>query len=102
MTRRGQLSDINSPYTSVSYWDGAWSGTKPGRKIDVPFRNALLSYLPHDESMSCIELGCIPGIFLVFMKKNFGYQIYGLDYSSAVGALAETMRFHGISDYVFY
>jgi SAM-dependent methyltransferase len=66
------------------------------------FAGVLLKYLKYNESFTCIELGCIPGDFLVFLKKAFGYAVHGLDYSSATGILEATMKRNGITDLVFY
>jgi SAM-dependent methyltransferase len=66
------------------------------------FAGILLKYLKYDETFTCIELGCIPGDFLVFLKKTFGYALYGIDYSDATEILDATMKRNGVSDLVFY
>lgn len=94
--------EVFSSLASSSYWDSVWSSRKLQENFDIQFRDTLSRCLPYDEKLSCIELGCIPGSYLVFMKENFGYRIHGIDYSNNVDTLHETMSSNGISDYQFY
>ena len=53
----------------------------PSALDDNPFAEVLLRYLPVQPEWSALEIGAIPGRFLLFLHKNFGYRVSGLDYA---------------------
>lgn len=56
-------------------------------------------YLPSNPRLTFLEVGCIPGRFLVNFKKIFGYKIYGVDYSDKFNLLKKNMSLNKIKDY---
>jgi SAM-dependent methyltransferase len=39
-------------------------------------------YLPKETSLKIIEIGCAPGKYLINFKNKFGYEPYGIEYST--------------------
>ena len=85
--------------TSKEYWNSTWSGIKPRIVNSVTFEDIFQKYLRYDATLSCIEIGCILGDFLIFLHKKYGFQIYGVDYSSEICVLKENMKINGVSKY---
>lgn len=63
-----------------------------------PFGEVLLRHLPAEPAWTVIEIGAIPGRFLLFMHQAFGYRISALDYARDWTAFDEVMGRGGIAD----
>ena len=62
-----------------------------------PFAEILLRHLPVQPAWSAIEIGAIPGRFLLFLHKAFGYRVCGLDYARDWSSFDEVMRAGGVA-----
>ena len=84
-------------------WEAYWQKKfKPRALEHIVYEEIFLQYLHHDSSKTCIEIGCIPGDFLIFMHKNFGYRIAGIDFNGRADLLWQNMRFNGINECQYY
>lgn len=80
----------NNKLTEKEYWDQYWQKyslpLEVSKSIDNPFLIEILNtfdrYLPHDKTLSILEIGGSPGQYLAYMHKTFGYEINCLDFSS--------------------
>jgi len=62
-------------------WERRIQEIHPSALRDNPFADVLLRHLPVQPGWSALEIGTIPGRFLLFLHKAFGYRISGLDYA---------------------
>lgn len=82
-------------------WDERVSTIKPAVVDDVVFSEIFKKYLPKSQELSCIEIGAIPGNFLVYFHKVFGYKITGIDFASDANLFHKTMKINDVEDYTF-
>ena len=85
------MGDIDA--AGVEYWDGRWKDYEPqiyagpilaGHEIyDV--------HLPHQPGLRFLEIGCVPGNWMVYFARHFCYQPHGLDYSSHMDLVRRTL-----------
>jgi 2-polyprenyl-3-methyl-5-hydroxy-6-metoxy-1,4-benzoquinol methylase len=87
---------------SKEYWRKFWSKYKPESIKSVLFEDIFERYLSHNPELRCVEIGCVPGNFLVFLHKRYGYKIYGIDYFDEIGALKENMKINDIKEYKIF
>jgi hypothetical protein len=52
----------------------------------------LRQHLPRDPSVSFLEVGCVPGGFLLWFHRALGYQVFGLDYIDDLASVADRLR----------
>lgn len=62
-------------------WERRLQAAHPSIRGDNPFAEVLLRHLPVQPGWSALEIGAIPGRFLLFLHKAFGYRISGLDFA---------------------
>jgi len=65
---------------------------------DNPFAEVLLRHLPVQPGWSALEIGAIPGRFLLFLHKAFGYRISGLDYARDWSLFDEVFRENKVAE----
>jgi len=72
------------------------------KKYSKPeFDSILKKYLPRSKEKTCLEIGAIPGGFLAYFKKEFGYKITGIDFANNKKVFEDTMRVNNIKEYKF-
>lgn len=47
----------------------------------VMWETLMPKFLPKNENLKIIEVGCAPGKYLINFNKKFGYEPYGIEYS---------------------
>ena len=82
-----------------SFWDSVWSNNNADLTNKILFADIFNRYLEIDPTVKCIEIGCVPGRFLVYLHNKFEYQISGLDYSEHIDAMSNMFRNNGIDSY---
>ena len=88
-----------------TYWNDAWKKLgPPQRYTDPPFEahDVLKNFLPHSQQIRSIEVGCVPGNWLVYLNKEFGYQVSGVDYSDSLSYVKDNLEFNGIGGYELF
>lgn len=81
-----------------TYWDQLWEGRKP-EKYQGPSLEAhplLARFLPKEKTFKFLEIGCVPGNFMVYFHKEFGYQVNGIDYSDAISLTHATCELNEV------
>lgn len=63
------------------------------------FTSLFKKYLPYNTKFTCLEVGCVPGSFLINFHKLFGYKIYGVDYSDRIDLFNKNMKVNRIKNY---
>jgi trans-aconitate methyltransferase len=72
------------------------------RKVGrVSFQDIFDRHLPKSPDLTCLEIGAIPGAFLVYLHRHHGYRITGLDFADNERAFHDTMRMNGVTTYEF-
>ena len=88
---------------NVEGWNRFWKSYKFKKITKEYFLFDLFTkFLKSSKDKRCLEVGCIPGNFLIAFKKNFSYKIYGVDYSDKEELFHTNMRYNGIKDYTFF
>ncbi len=72
-----------------SYWDAYWNRIHLPQEIKNTeyelYLNEILNvfdkYLPQERGLSILEIGGAPGQYLAYMHREFGYDVFCLDYS---------------------
>jgi len=87
-----------SDKSSKNYWDDVWRGRRPAKYVG-PFVEAhplLKRYLPVERTFKFLEIGCVPGNWMVYFHKEYRYQVSGIDYSDAVSLVHETCELNQV------
>jgi len=109
MSNEGARVRAKNSLTSKKYWDTTWKNTRLPieiKKSNNLYINSILNvfdtYLPVDKDLTILEIGGAPGGFLVYMAKNYGYQISALDYSM-IGCtlLKENFKLLNLNGHIF-
>lgn len=65
------------------YWDASYEHLPLTYHPDrVLFKDLFEKYLP--KGGTCLEVGCYPGDYLIYLGRNFGYTVNGIDTSHYV------------------
>lgn len=94
------LDKENYVLTSKSDWLNRQS---QGEINSILFGNLFSKFLKKSLGKSCLEIGCVPGRFLAYLCKNFGYFPEGIDYmKDTKKIIATTLLNNGLQDFVIY
>lgn len=82
----------------TAYWNNAWSGLAEFEKYSGPVyeQHPVLKRFLMGTTGDAIEIGCVPGNFLVYLNKEYGYTASGIDYSDHLDYTQANLRFNGI------
>jgi len=74
--------------TTKSYWDNIWSQIEVPRMIDLQYRydcyrldKLFKKFFKKNQNKKILEVGASPGSWLIYFNKEFGYEVWGIDYS---------------------
>lgn len=95
------MSKVTYRTDDKTEWDQRTSNIEPLKMADIPYQDLFNRLLPHNPKFKCIEIGAIPGSFLVYFYKQFGYHVTGLDFADNDKVFHDTMAANGIKDYDF-
>jgi len=84
--------------SSKEYWDHLWSDRKPALYGGpaVESHPLLKHFLPKEPSFKFLEIGCVPGNWMVYFHKEYGYQVSGIDYSEAISVAHKTCEINKV------
>jgi len=94
--------DTEDNLTSRSHWEKRQgSGILKVRSFNIPMLNFLKKIIPHGKQnkLEFLEVGCIPGRYLLYFSKILGYKVEGVDYVEEIKQVEETLKFYGVSDF---
>jgi SAM-dependent methyltransferase len=82
----------------ATYWNNTWDSLGAFEKYSGPIheQHPVLQRFLQGTSGDAIEIGCVPGNFLVYLNKEYGYSASGIDYSEYLDYTRENLRFNGI------
>lgn len=78
------------------FWDSCWGKQRPRAYKGPPvWHRRVARHLPRRDDWTVFEVGCVPGGFLVYFHKEFGYQLAGLDYVPQLELVQATLAMNG-------
>jgi SAM-dependent methyltransferase len=83
------------------FWDSAWSDLPPQEPYQGPVfehHRILNRFLARAGGGDAIEVGCVPGNYMIYLAKEFGYRVSGIDYSDKLPYVRENLRLNSIVD----
>ena len=102
---------FNDRLTTGNYWDRKYRVTSENKTYTVNTKINLASievdrffkeHLPRNESLSFIEIGCAPGLWMHYFHTNFGYRVDGIEYTkNGVELTRKNMRLLGIPTNIY-
>lgn len=95
------MSKVRYDTTAKDEWDSRTGNLVASQDFVPFFHDELKNILPKSDLLSCIELGALPGGFLTYFHKKFGYKVTGLDFADNTEVFDETMKSNGIKKYDF-
>ena len=97
---------MNNELANKEYWEQSW---KKSNKLEVtynknPFEKQFSKHISADTGGEyALEIGCVPGIFLGHLGKDFGFNVEGIDYvEGAAQTTTNTLRKFGIENATIY
>src|SRR4030042_3213015 len=86
--------------TSKDNWFGRQSR---GEIKSILFGDLFSKYFKKSKNKSCLEIGCVPGRFLAYICKNFGYFPEGIDYIKDTRKITgATLSLNGLHKFEIY
>ena len=101
-TPSGQSScDPAGDAAGKNYWNAVWRTLPPVERYEGPVyeqHSVLSRYLSPAGGGDAIEIGCGTGNFMIYVNKEFGYRVDGLDYSDNMDYVRRNLSYNGIQD----
>src|SRR6266545_6167583 len=95
------MSKVTYNTSDREEWNARTSYIKPIEVGGLAYGQVFERFLPHNPKFECIEIGAIPGTFLAYFHKKFGYRVTGLDFADNTKVFYDTMAANGIKDFDF-
>jgi SAM-dependent methyltransferase len=95
------ICDAASDAAGKSYWNAVWRTLPPVERYEGPVyeQHPVLSrFLSKSGGGDAIEIGCGTGNFMIYVNKEFGYRVDGLDYSDNMGYVRANLSYNGVWD----
>ena len=83
------------------YWDSVWANLPPPEPYQGPVfehHPVIRRFLAGAGGGEAIEIGCVPGNYMIYLAKEFGYHVSGIDYSDNLPYVRANLEFNGIHD----
>jgi cyclopropane fatty-acyl-phospholipid synthase-like methyltransferase len=91
------MSDV----AGKEYWNSIWANLPPVQRYQGPVYEqhpVLAPFLSRAGGGQAIEIGCGSGNYMVYLAKEFGYRVSGLDYSNNMDYVRANLLYNGIED----
>jgi len=98
---RQTICDAAGDAAGKKYWNSIWEKLPPVERYDGPVyehHSVLKRFLTNAGGADAIEIGCGTGNFMIYINKEFGYHVDGLDYSDNMEYVRANLSHNGISD----
>jgi 2-polyprenyl-3-methyl-5-hydroxy-6-metoxy-1,4-benzoquinol methylase len=82
------------------YWNSIWKKLPPVERYEGPLyeQHPVLSrFLSRAGGGDAIEIGCGTGSYMIYLNKEFGYRIDGLDYSDNMDYVRANLQHNGVA-----
>jgi SAM-dependent methyltransferase len=94
---RGNAGDA----AGKKYWNSIWEKLPPIERYEGPVYEqhpVLSKFLSQAGGGDAIEIGCGTGGYMIYINKEFGYRIDGLDYSDNMNYVRANLEYNGVLD----
>jgi SAM-dependent methyltransferase len=84
-----------------NYWNSIWNELPPVPLYEGPVyehHSVLSRFLSNAGGGNAIEIGCASGNYMIYLNKEFGYRVDGLDYSDNMEYVRANLSYNGIQD----
>jgi trans-aconitate methyltransferase len=92
---------MSNELADKEYWQRSWEKSSKSTDNSVnPFKEQLAKHVPFaNKDEIALEIGCVPGAFLGYLGRDFGYIVHGIDYvSGAKKTTLHTLKKFGIEN----
>lgn len=101
--RRDQQSvrDAAGDAAGRNYWNSIWKQLPPVERYDGPLyehHQVLSRFLSHAGGGDAVEIGCGTGNYMIYINKEFGYRVDGLDYADNLEYVRANLSYNGVQD----
>jgi cyclopropane fatty-acyl-phospholipid synthase-like methyltransferase len=82
-----------------NYWNSTWENLPPVERYEGPtfeHHSVLSRFLPLTQGGDAVEIGCATGNYMVYVNKEFGYRIDGIDYSDNLDYVRANLSYNGV------
>ena len=88
--------------TTEKYWSNL--GRKaPETELKIEFDEILNEHLSTGNKGVALEVGCVPGVFLTYICKTFGYTPEGIDFDERTFEVtSKTLKDNGLDNFKLY
>jgi cyclopropane fatty-acyl-phospholipid synthase-like methyltransferase len=99
-TQNGRsICDPAGDAAGKNYWNAIWEELPPVERYEGPVyeQHPVLSrFLSTAGGGDALEIGCGTGNFMIYLNKEFGYRVEGLDYSDNMDYVRRNLSYNGI------
>jgi SAM-dependent methyltransferase len=84
-----------------NYWNSIWKKLPPVERYEGPVHEqhpVLSRFLSDTGGGDAIEIGCGTANYMIYINKEFGYRVDGLDYSDNMEYVRANLLYNGIED----
>jgi len=95
------ICDAAGDAAGKNYWNSIWAKLPPVELYDGPVYEhhpVLSRFLSNAGGGDAIEIGCGTGNHMIYINKEFGYRVDGLDYSDNMEYVRANLSCNGIQD----
>ena len=92
---------MSNELADKEYWQRSWKkSSKLTNNFANPFKQQLASHVTvANKDKFALEIGCVPGTYLGYLGRDFGYIVHGIDYvSGAKKTTINTLKKFGIEN----
>jgi len=90
------LAKNTQEYSTKEHWKSFWTGVKPAENFKSHYYRLISKILKPNKQWTAFEIGCVPGNYLMYFNKNYGYKPAGIDYSDKTEQVRKYFEEQGI------
>jgi SAM-dependent methyltransferase len=83
------------------YWNAIWEKLPPVELYNGPaceHHPVLSRFLSNTGGGDAVEIGCATGNYMIYVNKEFGYRVDGIDYADNMDYVRKNLSCNGIED----
>jgi cyclopropane fatty-acyl-phospholipid synthase-like methyltransferase len=88
--------------TTKQFWDNKYRKYYFKNLENILYKDIFNKYLHSGDGEKCLEIGCYPGHFLLYLTNTFNYIPFGLDYTEYLSNMSDFFQQNGIKSLTLY